>query len=140
MLYTTAASSADCKSVAECADALAQKADGLIADNKTFASQIAQLTTNQKTLEARIASLEAEISKLSSNLITWGSSEAQYVPPAGSGPFNGFNGAGTAGPNFPLSLLSCPQGYYISGIYVDRTSPGLNDVRLACRQLNTALK
>jgi hypothetical protein len=140
----TLALAAECagKTVAQCADALAKTVDELQQENLTLTQKLdAQATTFNNTvggLAARISVLEGQIKSISQNLLTGNQAATVYIPAAGQPPFGGTQNPGTAGP--PNSGLLCQAGYYVVGLYVDRTGNGLDDARVVCQPLNTALK
>src|SRR5271170_295214 len=68
----TVAHSAECagKSVAQCADALAQKVDDLITANKVLSDRVSKTDEAEKVLQSRVEALEAQIRGLRVTLTT----------------------------------------------------------------------
>jgi len=87
-------------------------------------------------LQSANDTLNSRLTQMSKNLLVW-DKDPQYKPPLGQSPDNaGYNSAaGTAGPPHPA--LSCDDGFYVVGVYLDRQPGGLNDVRIICRKINS---
>jgi hypothetical protein len=77
-------------------------------------TSIGLLTASVAQANAQIATLTAQITQTNARTVTWDKGNQQYDPPAGQPPFNGVNGAGTAGP--PQPFPHCNDGYVAVGL------------------------
>lgn len=98
----------------------------------------AERSRSETALNNEVAALKAQFNTLSHNLMNGDTTTPKYDPPLDKPPFNGVAGVGNAQP--PHEFMTCASGYYVVGLYVDRTDGGFNDARIVCQRVNAALK
>jgi hypothetical protein len=92
---------------------------------------------NDAAINAAIQSDSAQISKTRLDLLEW-DQDSQYSPPQGKVQDQTPRPVPSIVPYGGNGSVICNPGYYMVGLYIERTGNGVNGIQLICRRLNVA--